>query len=312
MTQTQKLVVLGSINADHVLAVPHFVQPGETLAGNGYHIAYGGKGANQAVAAARLGTPTDFIACIGDDTLGAAMKNAFAQDGINTESIVTVADEMSGIAMIQVAASGENSIVLAAGANAHLDQTLVAQFADKIAHADTLLMQLETPLEGVLAAAKIANANQTQVVLNPAPAQPLSDELLALADMITPNETETEILTGIKVDDEASAKQAAEVFHQKGIATVLITLGAKGVFVSQKGGFNGIIAGFRVQAVDTTAAGDTFNAGLLTALLEGKALNEAVRFAHAAAAISVTRHGAQPSIPTRQETEQFLQAQLSN
>ncbi|TNH04910.1 ribokinase [Testudinibacter sp. TR-2022] len=309
MTQAKKLVVLGSINADHVLAVPHFVKPGETLAGNSYHIAYGGKGANQAVAAARLGTQTDFIACIGDDTLGAAMKDAFAQDGINIDSIVTIPNEMSGIAMIQVAANGENSIVLAAGANAYLDRTLVDKFADNIAQADALLMQLETPLSGIIAAAKIAKANGTQVILNPAPAQVLPDELLSQLDMITPNETETEILTGIKVNDEASATQAANVFHQKGIATVLITLGAKGVFVSEKSGFRGIIAGFRVQAVDTTAAGDTFNGALLTALLEQKSLVQAIRFAHGAAAISVTRSGAQPSIPTRQQTDNFLLAQ---
>ncbi|TNG94439.1 ribokinase [Pasteurellaceae bacterium USgator11] len=309
MTQTKKLVVLGSINADHVLAVPHFVKPGETLAGNGYHIAYGGKGANQAVAAARLGTQTDFIACIGDDTLGTAMKNAFAQDGINTDSIVTIPNEMSGIAMIQVAVSGENSIVLAAGANAYLDQAVVDKFADNIAQADALLMQLETPLSGITAAAKIAKANGTQVILNPAPAQSLPDELLAQLDMITPNETEAEILTGIRVTDQDSAQQAANVFHQKGIATVLITLGAKGVFVSEKSGFNRIIAGFRVQAVDTTAAGDTFNGALLTALLEQKSLAQAIRFAHGAAALSVTRHGAQPSIPTREQTDNFLLAQ---
>ncbi|MGR3806370.1 ribokinase [Pasteurella testudinis] len=305
----KKLVVLGSINADHVLAVPHFVKPGETLAGNGYHIAYGGKGANQAVAAARLGTPTDFIACIGDDDIGQAMKKAFAQDGINTDTITTIHGEMSGIAMIQVAQSGENSIVIAAGANAHLSETLVARFAEPIAAAEALLMQLETPLPGILAAARIAKANGAQVILNPAPAQVLPDELLAQLDMITPNETEAEILTGIKVTDQDSARQAANVFHQKGIATVLITLGSKGVFVSEKGGFNGIIAGFRVQAADTTAAGDTFNGALLTALLEQKPLAQAIVFAHAAAAISVTRSGAQPSIPTRQETDDFLSKQ---
>ncbi|MGY4676250.1 ribokinase [Pasteurella sp. P03HT] len=302
----KKLTVLGSINADHVISVPHFAQPGETLTGHHYHIAYGGKGANQAVAAARLGANIDFIACIGDDTIGQAMKHAFTQDGINTEAVITIQNEMTGIAMIQVADSGENSIVISAGANACLTPNIVEQFTSKITQADWLLMQLETPLDAVISAAKYAKAANTHVVLNPAPARALPDELLSLLDMITPNETETEILTGVKVTDEDSAAKAAAVFHQKGIKTVLITLGAKGVYASQKGQSGEIIAGFRVQAKDTTAAGDTFNGALMTALLEDKPLAQAIRFAHAAAAISVTRQGAQPSIPTREETLKFL------
>ena len=309
MTKQKKLAVLGSINADHVISVPHFARPGETLSGSNYHIAYGGKGANQAVAAARLGMATDFIACIGNDGIGQAMKKTFAEDGINTDTVVAIENEMSGVALIQVAASGENSIVIAGGANAYLDDKLVEKFAANIEQADALLMQLETPMSGILAAAKLAKQSGTEVILNPAPAQPLSDELLSLLDIITPNETEAEILTGIQVKDEASARQAAAVFHQKGISLVLITLGAKGVFVSEKGGNAQLVAGFRVQAVDTTAAGDTFNGALLTALLEDKPLAQAIRFAHAAAAISVTRNGAQPSIPTRQEVDEFLRNQ---
>ncbi|NNI07053.1 ribokinase [Pasteurella multocida] len=304
----KKLTVLGSVNADHVISVPHFAKPGETLTGNHYHIAYGGKGANQAVAAARLGANIDFIACIGDDAIGQAMKKAFQQDGINTQAVVEIADQMTGIAMIQVNAHGENSIVIAAGANAYLTETVVEQFANKITQADTLLMQLETPLSAVIFAAKLAKSANTKVVLNPAPAQPLPDELLMQLDMITPNETETEILTGVKVVDEHSASQAAALFHQKGIETVLITLGSKGVYASQKGTPGKMVTGFRVDAKDTTAAGDTFNGALMTALLEDKPLADAIRFAHAAAAISVTRAGAQPSIPTRQETLNFLQS----
>ncbi|MDY4593865.1 ribokinase [[Pasteurella] aerogenes] len=305
----KKLTVLGSINADHVISVAHFVKPGETLTGRDYHIAFGGKGANQAVAAARLGATVSFIACIGADDIGRNMKQAFAQDGIAVHSVVEIADETTGIAMIQVADSGENSIVISAGANAALDEQIVAQFRDDITRADYLLMQLETPLSAVQKAAELAKAHDTFVILNPAPARPLSDEMLALVDMITPNETEAEILTGIAVTDEQSAVQAAQVFHQKGIHTVLITLGSKGVYVSQKEtGKGNIVAGFRVQAVDTTAAGDTFNGALVTALAEGKTLDDAIRFAHAAAAISVTRKGAQPSIPYRQETLDFLTA----
>lgn len=302
----KKLTVLGSVNADHVISVPHFAKPGETLTGSNYHIAYGGKGANQAVAAARLGANIDFVACIGDDDIGQAMKKAFAQDGMNTDAVVEIKNKMTGIAMIQVSASGENSIVISAGANAYLNEDIIDTFADKIIQADALLMQLETPLSAVISAAKLAKSSHTQVILNPAPAQSLPDELLTLLDMITPNETETEILTGVKVVDEQSAQQAAQVFHQKGIKTVLITLGSKGVYVSQQGQTSGIVAGFRVEAKDTTAAGDTFNGALMTALLEDKPLAEAIRFAHAAAAISVTRQGAQPSIPTREETLNFL------
>ncbi|TDQ59668.1 ribokinase [Mesocricetibacter intestinalis] len=301
------ITVLGSINADHVISVPYFVKPGETLAGSDYHIAYGGKGANQAVAAARAGAKVGFIACIGADDIGRAMKKAFAEDGIDTRSVEEVSGQTSGVALIQVADTGENSIVISAGANACLNEAQVEKFADGIAASAYLLMQLESPLNTIIHAAKLARAHHTRVVLNPAPARPLPEELLHLVDMITPNETEAEILTGIKVSDEQSAAQAAAVFHRQGIETVLITLGAKGVFVSS-GGEGRIIAGFRVKAADTTAAGDTFNGALLTALAEDKSLNQAIRFAHAAAAISVTRKGAQPSIPYREEILAFLAA----
>lgn len=299
------LTVLGSINADHVISVPYFAKPGETLTGENYHIAFGGKGANQAVAAARLGANVAFIGCIGSDGIGETMKNAFAKDGIETAHIHRIADEMTGMAFIQVAQSGENSIVIARGANAYLDENIVRQSEAKIAQSDCLLMQLETPVPAVELAAKIAKKHGVQVVLNPAPAQPLSDELLSQVDIITPNETEAEILTGVQVTDEQSAVKAAEVFHQKGIDCVMITLGAKGVFVSQNGESR-VIKGFRVKAVDTTAAGDTFNGGFVTALLNGEFFDDAVRFGQAAAAISVTRQGAQPSIPSRQETLDFL------
>ena len=299
------LTILGSINADHVISVPYFAKPGETLTGQNYQISYGGKGANQAVAAARLGAKVAFISCIGSDSIGETMKNVFVKEGIDTTYINTVPQEMTGMAFIQVAKSSENCIVLASGANAHLGEMVVRQSEAQIAQSDYLLMQLETPLYGVELAAQIAKKNGVKVVLNPAPAQILSDELLSLIDIITPNETEAEILTGIRVSDEQSAVEAAQVFHKKGIDCVMITLGEDGVFVSQHGETR-IINGFRVKAVDTTAAGDTFNGGFVTALLEGQSFENAVRFGQAAAAISVTRKGAQPSIPTRQETLEFL------
>lgn len=299
------LTILGSINADHLIQVPHFPNPGETLAGRNYQVVYGGKGANQAVVAARLGANVNFIACVGDDDIGREMKLAFAQEGINTAAIFAVPQTRTGIAMIQVAESGENSIVISAGANACLTAESVQSCAAQIQQGDALLMQLETPLEGVIYAAKLAKQAGKRVILNPAPAQKLPDELLAQLTMITPNETEAAILTGVNVVDYQSAVQSARVFHQKGVETVLITLGAKGVFVSHHQ-TQAIIPSFRVQAKDTTAAGDTFNGALITALLEEKSLTEAITFAQAAAAISVTRLGAQTSIPSRQETLDFL------
>lgn len=300
------LCVLGSINVDHVIRVPYFPKSGETLAGHSYQIAYGGKGANQAVAAARLGAKVKFIGAIGDDAIGQTMKSAFEQDGIDTQAIEVIPNQSTGLAMIQVSDGGENSIVISAGANANLSTDRVAQQRTAIELADILLMQLESPLQAVEFAAKIAKKSGTLVVLNPAPAQALSDELLACVDIITPNETEAEILTGVKVENAQTAAQASAVFHQKGIMTVLITLGAKGVYLSEQGRGGEIIRGFHVQAIDTTAAGDTFNGGFVTALLEGKTLSQAIRFAHAAAAISVTRLGAQTAIPYRSETLTFL------
>ncbi|HIF9257936.1 TPA: ribokinase [Photobacterium damselae] len=303
-----KLVVLGSVNADHVLQVASFPRPGETLHGNSYAVIPGGKGANQAVAAARLGADIAFIACVGDDSFGHSMRAAFATEGMNVEAVMIEENMPTGIAMIQVAATGENSICISAEANGCLTAEKLAPHHHLIEQADTLLMQLETPLCAIEQAAKVAKAAGTKVVLNPAPAKVLSDELLACVDLITPNETEAEVLTGIKVVDMDSAQQAAEALHAKGIERVMITLGSKGVWISQNG-HGEQVEGFRVKAIDTTAAGDTFNGALLTALQEEMPLRDAIRFAHAAAALSVTRFGAQTSIPTRDDVELFLTQQ---
>ncbi|MBY4890292.1 ribokinase [Pantoea sp. DY-15] len=308
MTTSAKLAVLGSINADHILNLAHFPRPGETVIGKQYQIAFGGKGANQAVAAGRAGADIAFIACVGADDIGERIRQQLQQDRIDTAPVETVADESTGVAMIFVNGEGENNIGIYSGANAALTPARVAQHQQVIADADALLMQLESPLESVLAAAKIARAQQTQLILNPAPATALSDELLALIDIITPNETEAEILTGIAVKSDEDAARAAAALHAKGIATVLITLGRRGVWLSEQG--NGVrIPGFSVQAIDTIAAGDTFNGAFITARLEGVAMHDAVRFAHAAAAIAVTRPGAQPSVPWRTEIDAFLQQQ---
>ncbi|MCR8999312.1 MULTISPECIES: ribokinase [Rahnella] len=306
--KTGKLVVLGSINADHILNINQFPLPGETVIGKQYTVAFGGKGANQAVAAGRSGADISFIACVGDDDIGERVRKQLASDHIDTQPIEAIKDTTTGVALIFVNAEGENVIGIDAGANKAVTPAYLDRYKQQVIGASALLMQLESPLDTVIAAAKIAKDNGTQVILNPAPACELPDQLLARVDIITPNETEAEKLTGIKVDSNEAAACAAKALHEKGIATVIITLGSKGVWLSQNGEGK-LVAGFRVKAVDTIAAGDTFNGALVTALLEGKTMDSAVRFAHAAAAIAVTRPGAQPSVPWRNEIDDFLAQQ---
>ena len=308
MKTTGKLVVLGSINADHILNLESFPTPGETVTGTQYQIAFGGKGANQAVAAGRSGADIAFIACTGDDDTGERVRQQLISDNIDVAPVSVIANESTGVALIFVNGEGENVIGIHAGANAALSPALVDAQQERIAQASALLMQLESPVESVLAAARIAHANQTIVALNPAPARELSDELLALVDIITPNETEAEKLTGINVASDEDAARGAQVLHAKGIDTVIITLGSRGVWASVKGDGRRV-PGFKVKAIDTIAAGDTFNGALMTALLEDLALDDAIRFAHAAAAIAVTRKGAQPSVPWRKEIDDFLAEQ---
>ncbi|EKO3570779.1 MULTISPECIES: ribokinase [Vibrio] len=300
-----QLVVLGSVNADHVLQVPTFPRPGETLHGRNYQVIPGGKGANQAVAAARLKADIGFIACVGDDAFGIESCERFKRDGMDIRGVKVQADCPTGIAMIQVSDRGENSICLSAEANDRLTAEAIEDDLPSIRAASYLLMQLETPIDGIIKAAQVAKQAKTKVVLNPAPARELPSSLLSCVDVITPNETEAQVLTGITVTDDATAQQAATVLHQQGIEIVIITLGAKGVWLSENGRGQ-LIPGFRVSATDTTAAGDTFNGAFVTGLLENMSLESAIKFAHAAAAISVTRFGAQTSIPTRQEVDEFL------
>lgn len=301
------LTVVGSINLDHVIRVAQFPRPGETVIGQDYHIIAGGKGANQAVAAARAGARTRFIACVGEDAEAPALISGFANDGIDTESIERIKGVNTGVALIQVNQAGENTIALAAGANAHLTPEQLANYP-LTPDCHQLLLQLEIPLATNIAAAKNAKLLGATVVLNPAPAQALPASLLALVDIITPNETEAEQLTGIKVSDASSAAAAAEHLHTQGIATVLITLGAKGVWLSEQGSSGQLVPSFVVNAVDSTAAGDTFNGALLAALASAPSLLEAVRFAQAAAALSVTRRGAQTSIPYYDEIISFWES----
>jgi ribokinase len=300
------ILVLGSVNADHVLDVQSLPTPGETRIGSNYRVVAGGKGANQAVACARLGGSTQFLACVGDDADGIGSVGALGLDGIDTSTIEVSKNTRTGVALIFVDAQGENCIGISAEANALLSPAMVRQHEALIAEADYLLLQLEVPVESVVLAAQTAKRAHTRVILNPAPAvESLADELLNCVDVITPNQTEAEILSGIEVNSAQDAERAAARLHQRGIGTVIITMGSLGAYVSDSSGSR-TIAAHQVKAVDTTAAGDTFNGALVVALAEGKGLDEAVNFANLAAAMSVTRAGAQTSIPWRRELEEYI------
>ena len=305
-----QLVVLGSVNIDHVIKVPSFPRPGETIHGRDYYLTRGGKGANQAISAGRLGADVGFMACVGEDAFGIECLERFKEDGINVSEVKVIPEISTGLAFIQVNDNGENTICISAGANAMLNAEFINRASLRIAKADYLLLQLETNLDGIEKAIQIAKHHQTRIILNPAPAKELSDDLLSCVDIITPNETEVECLTGIQVHNDLSAQRACDVLHQKGIDTVIITLGKQGVWLSNRENQQRL-PGFNVKALDTTAAGDTFNGALVTALLEKNGLISAIRFAHAAAAISVTRLGAQSSIPVRREVDAFLSKQAS-
>jgi ribokinase len=302
----KNIVVVGSSNTDMIIKLARIPRPGETILGGEFSTAAGGKGANQAVAAARAGGKVMFVARVGQDMFGEQAVQGFVGDGINVDYVVRDAASPSGVALIFVAADGENSIAVASGANGKLSPADVAKARAAITSADVLVMQLETPLATVAAAAELAAENGVPVILNPAPAQPLPDSLLKRVAILTPNETEAELLTGIKVENEAGARKAAEALRSKGVKTVLVTLGSRGAYVSGDG-IDGMVPGFKVAPVDTTAAGDVFNGALAVALAEGEPLDRAVRFANAAGALSVTRLGDQPSAPRRADIEALCQ-----
>ncbi len=302
---SKSIVVIGSSNTDMTIKMACIPKPGETILGGEFSTAAGGKGANQAVSAARAGGQVAFIARVGEDMFGEQSIKGFIQDGIDIEYIIRDRSAPSGVALIFVDEKGENSIAVASGANANLSPADIEAAKDVIAAAGILLMQLEIPVETVKRAAEIARTNEVEVILNPAPAQPLEDEILKNISIITPNEPEAELLTGIKVEDEGGAADAANEILAKGVKKVLITMGSRGVYVAAPD-FKGIIPGFRVSAVDTTAAGDVFNGVLAVSLSENKSLYEAVRFSNAAAALSVTKLGAQTSAPHRSEIKSFL------
>ncbi len=295
-----RILVIGSSNTDMVIKTEKMPVPGETILGGTFLMNPGGKGANQAVAAARLGGNVTFITKRGDDLFGKQAVGLFMREGIDIRYVVKDTELPSGVALITVDSSGENSIVVAPGSNGNLQPE---DIPDKVFNAEKyriLLLQLEIPVLTVEFSVKNACEKGIKVILNPAPAQKLSDELLACTWLITPNETEAEILTGIHINNNSTAEEAALSLQKKGVKNVIITLGASGAFI-KSAEFTGMVPGIKVEAVDTTAAGDVFNGALSVALAEGIELKDAVIFANKAASISVTRLGAQASAPYRNE-----------
>jgi ribokinase len=300
-----RIVVIGSSNTDMVIELERIPRPGETVLGGRFSIAAGGKGANQAVAAARAGGEVTFVARVGRDIFGEKALAGFIEDGIDVKYVSRDPAAPSGVALIFVAKDGENSIAVAGGANGRLSPMEVKRAGAAIGRASAVVMQLESPLETIQAAAQVAALANVPVILNPAPARALPTALLKSVSILTPNETEAELLTGVKVRDAVSAARAAGKLRSRGVKTVIVTLGARGAFLATDG-IDELVPGFRVKALDTTAAGDVFNGALAVALGEGRNLIQAVRFANAAAAISVTRLGAQPSAPGRAEIDRLV------
>ncbi|MFM7327507.1 MAG: ribokinase [Bacteroidota bacterium] len=305
----RSICVIGSSNTDMVVRGARIPAPGETVLGGEFFLFPGGKGANQAVAAARLGGNVSFIACIGNDSFGRESLGRFQAEGIDCRWIQTDPVAPSGVAMITVDAHGENSIIVAPGANACVTPELVTAAIHAMPADAIILIQLEIPIATVVTAIREANNRGLSVILNPAPAAYLQDELFNQISIITPNETEAEMLTGILVIDSASAVQAAQWFHDKGVEKVVITLGSGGAFYSDRER-SGIIKAAEVTVADTTGAGDCFSGALAVAIAEGKDFPEAIHFACAAATCSVTRMGAQPSMPDRSQVIDMLNSSI--
>lgn len=298
-----KIVVIGSSNTDMVVRSEHLPRPGESVLGGDFMMAGGGKGANQAIAVARMGHNVVFSAAVGRDMFGDAAVAGYQRFGVDTSYIVRK-DTPSGIALIMVDGAGQNSISVALGANNCLTAEDVMPALESVSAGDIVLLQLEIPMSTVDACVAVAAAKGAKVVLNPAPAAVVSEQTLSKLYLITPNQTEAQTLTGIEVVDEASATAAAKTLTAKGVERVVITMGSQGSLLYEDG-VSEIIPAHKVSAVDTTAAGDVYNGALCAAIAEGMSLGDALRFATKAAAISVTRAGAQPSVPSREEVDNF-------
>lgn len=296
----KRYCVVGSLNMDMVTRVERFPEPGETLRGLSFTMFPGGKGANQAVALAKLGASVEMIGALGEDALGHRYQEVLAGLAIGTRGVARTGDISTGTASIEVATSGENHIVVVAGANDAVTPAYIESQRDLIRGCDCLLLQLEIPLESVQLAAGIAKAAGIPVILDPAPARELPAELFALVSILTPNETEARLLTGEDTSDDDGIRRAGQCLLSRGVGSVVLKAGGRGAFLIDPAGCTHV-PGFAVRAVDTVAAGDSFNAGLAIALGQGRPLLEAIRFANATGALATTREGAQSAMPSEAE-----------
>jgi len=300
-----KIAVVGSSNMDLVVKSTRIPAIGETILGGDFIMAPGGKGANQAVAAAKLGAEVFFIAKLGEDIFGSQSLNNFKKEGVNTKYVIQTEETPSGVALIMVDEDGNNLIVVAPGANHKLSPEDVKEAESDIASSGALVAQLEVPIETIEFAAGLANRSNVPFILDPAPAQKLSPQLLKMVDILTPNETEAQFLTGVEVKDQESAGAAAQKLLECGVKNVILTMGANGYLtVSHEG--TEFVPAKKVKAADSTAAGDAFTGSLAVGLAQGRTLSDAALFANNVAALSVTKMGAQPSMPTLQEVESFI------
>ena len=300
-----KITIIGSSNTDLIMQVDKTPGPGETIIGKKFSVTPGGKGANQAVAAARSGGDVSFIGCIGKDVFGNLAIEKLDKDNIDTSSIYRESDAPSGMALVYVDADGENSISIAPGSNFELSPKNIDESLGTLSNTKIILTQLEIPIETVEHAAQLAQERGITFILDPAPAASLSDNLMGNVDIITPNETEAEKLTGIALTNETNIRSACEKLHKQGVGTIIITLGSRGAFLSNSD-YCLLIPTYKVDPIDTTGAGDIFNGALARAMSEYEDIREAIKFANAAAAISVTKLGAQASAPKKSEIEAFL------
>lgn len=303
-----KIVVVGSFVVDLMSRAPHLPKPGETVLGGPFKMGPGGKGGNQATASARCGSEVTFLTKLGDDVFGKEALAHFTSEKVNTKYIKVDENETTGAALIAVDDQSENSIVVALGACGKITAADVLEAEAEIQAADVVLLQLETSIEAIVTTVAVAAKHQIPVILNPAPFQEFPREILQNVQYITPNETEAYELSGIDVIDEKSALIAAKKIHDMGVDTVIITLGSKGAFLYEGGDAGELVSGFNVDAVDTTGAGDAFNGGFAHAISNGSSIEDAMVFANSVAALSVTKIGTAPAMPSINAVNEFLKA----